>query len=188
MGLIVGTAVDHGTVGRRHLDHGTVVVLAEGVGGKIHRARRFRRVSQIAGVRLPGKVHSRLFRKSKHILIFVKDVFSLFADDLHQHIVAGYHEGLRHRQIAVASHPVYTFDVGAGHILTAVAEKRLVSGNDTLLQSRRDGKDLRWGTGLIGIAHTEISPLLIPGIHLFLVAHGGDLRVRVHSGEIPGVV
>ena len=188
MRLIVGAAIDHGTVGSRHLNHGAVVVLSKGVGGHIHRSRRIHRISQAAGIRLSRKIDSRLFREAEHILIFIENFFSFSADNLHKHIVAGNHKRFRHRQVSMAAHTVYAPDIGAGHILASVAEKGLVSVYNTLFHSRRDGEYLGWGTGLVGIAHAVISPLLIPGLHLLLLAHGGNLFLRVAAGEISGII
>ena len=88
----------------------------------------------------------------------------------------------------MAAHPVYAADVGAGHILAAVAEKGLISADNPLLQGCGDGEDLGGGAGLVGVADTVISPQLIPGLHLLLVAHGVNLRLGIPHGEVPGIV
>ena len=94
MGLIIGASIDDRTECGSHLDHGTVVILSEGIGGKLRRPHIFRAVDQACAIRLTGKIYSCFLPHSKNGLVLCENILSHHGADPHHSYIAGLHDGL----------------------------------------------------------------------------------------------
>ncbi len=162
MGFIVRTAVNHRSIGSRHLHHRAVIVLTEGIGCKRRRVHIVHIVHQGGGIGFSGKVDARLSAKAKEILVLDKPLFSNHKSHLHQCVIAGLHQGFFHRQGTVTV-AVYTVNIIPAHMLIAVAHKAFIALKHPFFQGSGNGKNLLRRTRLIGVADAEIPPDLVPG-------------------------
>ena len=97
MGFIIRSAVDDRTVGCRHLNHGAVKVLPEGVGCKRCRISGLRSIHKSLVVRLAWKIDTGLGAEAKLLLVFVEFLLSHLLGDLHHNDITRLHQTLLHR-------------------------------------------------------------------------------------------
>ena len=99
---VIGAAVQKTCIGRCHLDHCNVKVLAERIGRQCGFAQRVRRVNQCGGICLCRQVNAGLLSESEDVLVFYKVLGSLRECCIHQVYVAGLHQCMLRIQCSVS--------------------------------------------------------------------------------------
>ena len=188
MRLVVRASVDHGSVGRRHLNHGAVIVLAEGVGGQIRGFHIFRRVDQAGRVCLSRQVDACLLSKAENALVLGENIHALHPGNIHHNYVAGLHQSLHHGSRTVAHDSGNAVDIVASDRQKTVALERLAAVDNILLHGSCYRKGLLGRTWLVRIVDAEITPHLVPCLRFGLIVHGVNLFLAVVAAQIVRVV
>ena len=179
MRLIVAAAVDDAAVGCRHLNHGDVIVLAEGVGREGRTSHVFCIVHEVCGVGLRRQVDAGRLTEAEDMLVLHEILGAFIERGVHEVNVTGLRETHRGIEHAVTV-PVMTADTpGMDTVVqldVALAVEGRVRCDGLLLQCPGEGDALRDRTRLIGIGHRDISPYLVPGD---LPAIGQDFIGRI---------
>ena len=179
MWLVVAATVDDAAVRSRHLNHGDVKVLAEGVGREGRTSHVFCIVHEVRGVGLCRQIDAGILTEAEDMLVLHEVLGTFIERGIHKVYVTGLrepHRGIEHAvtvSVMTADTPGMDTVVQLDVALTVEGRVRC---DGLLLQCTGDRDALRYRTRLIGIGYRDVSPHLVP---CDLTAIGQDVLGRI---------